>query len=121
MVLTLALNYGSRAEIVEAVRRLLRDVAGGILPPEAVTEEEFSRRLETAGMPDPDLFIRTAGEMRLSNFLLWQGSYAELWSTDVCWPDFRKEHLWQALTDYASRTRTFGGLTTANHAEPDQP
>jgi len=115
LVLTLALNYGSRHEIVGAVKRLLADVERGIVAPEAVNEEELASRLDTAEMPDPDLLIRTAGEMRLSNFLLWQGSYAEFWSTDVCWPDFRKEHLWQALRDYERRERKFGGLRETGH------
>ncbi|MCK4298438.1 MAG: di-trans,poly-cis-decaprenylcistransferase, partial [Planctomycetes bacterium] len=113
MVLTLALNYGSRTEIVQAVRRLLQDVDRGILSGEAVNEAALTARLDTAGLSDPDLIIRTAGEMRLSNFLLWQASYAEFWSTEVCWPDFRKEHLWQALQEYQRRARKFGAVNPA--------
>ncbi len=113
MVLTLALNYGSRTEIVQAVRRLLQDVDRGILSGEAVNEAALAARLDTAGLSDPDLIIRTAGEMRLSNFLLWQASYAEFWSTEVCWPDFRKEHLWQALQEYQRRARKFGAVNPA--------
>ncbi len=111
VVLTFALNYGARAEIVRAVRRLCREVTEGILSLEAVTEEELAARLDTGGMPDPDLLIRTAGEMRLSNFLLWQASYAEFWSTEICWPDFRKELLWAALEEYGRRVRKFGALS----------
>ena len=126
LVLTLALNYGGRGEIVRAVVRLLRDVSAGILTAEAVTEEALGSRLDTAGMPDPDLVIRTAGEMRLSNFLLWQASYAEFWPTEVCWPDFRKEHLWAALEDYGQRVRKFGALSSErvpprNQSLPESP
>ncbi len=111
MRLCLAINYGSRAEIVEAARRVAREVLAGTLDPAAIDEDAFAARLDTAGMPDPDLLIRTAGEMRISNFLLWQISYAELWVTDVCWPDFIEEHLDAALAAFASRDRRFGGLT----------
>ncbi|MEN6404979.1 MAG: isoprenyl transferase [Thermoguttaceae bacterium] len=107
----LAINYGGRAEIVDAVRRVADEVRRGELTPEAVTEQSLSDRLYTAGMPDPDLLIRTAGEMRVSNFLLWQISYAELWVTDVCWPDFDEQQLHAALENYAARQRRFGGLT----------
>ncbi|MCE5303992.1 MAG: isoprenyl transferase [Planctomycetaceae bacterium] len=106
----LAINYGGRAEIVDAVRRVADEVRRGELAPEAVTEPLLSDRLDTAGMPDPDLLIRTAGEMRVSNFLLWQISYAELWVTDVCWPDFDERQLHAALASYAARQRRFGGL-----------
>jgi len=110
LTLCLALNYGARDEIIRAVRRVAREAAAGGLAPKAVTEETFGRYLDTAKMPDPDLIIRTAGEKRLSNFLLWQASYAELWFTDVLWPDFRKEHLADALREYSQRTRRFGGI-----------
>jgi undecaprenyl diphosphate synthase len=110
MRLCLAVNYGSRAEIVDAVQALACEVAAGRLAPEAITEEQISRHLYTAGMPDPDLMIRTAGELRVSNFLLWQISYAELWITQKCWPEFRRPDLLDALRDYASRDRRFGGL-----------
>lgn len=118
LVLTLALNYGGRSEIVRAVRRLLRDVAQGILSPEAVNEAALAARLDTAGLPDPDLIIRTAGEMRLSNFLLWQASYAEFWSTEVCWPEFTKEHLWRALEEYQRRVRKFGAVKPVSGSSP---
>ncbi len=110
MRLCLAVNYGSRAEIVDAVKAVAREVAAGRLAADAITEEDLSCRLYTAGMPDPDLLIRTAGEMRVSNFLLWQISYAELWITQKCWPDFRPPDLLEALRDYGSRDRRFGGL-----------
>lgn len=110
MRLCLAVNYGSRGEIVDAVRQLaLRAVTGELLP-EEIDEAAIESSLYTAGMPDPDLVIRTAGEMRISNFLLWQISYAELWVTPVCWPQFRQEHLLSALQDFAHRDRRFGGL-----------
>lgn len=108
--LCLAINYGSRREMVDAVRAIAEEVAAGRLRPEEVTEETLSSHLYTAGMPDPDLVIRTASEMRVSNFLLWQISYAELWVTDRCWPDFSEELLRQAIRDYAARDRRFGGL-----------
>ena len=110
MRLCLAVNYGSRAEIVDAVQSLAREVAAGRLAPEAISEGQISSHLYTAGMPDPDLMIRTAGELRVSNFLLWQISYAELWITQKCWPEFRRPDLLDALRDYASRDRRFGGL-----------
>jgi undecaprenyl diphosphate synthase len=108
--LCLAINYGGRAELVDAVRAIARQVAEGRLRPEAITEATISAHLYTAGMSDPDLMIRTANEMRISNFLLWQISYAELWVTDACWPEFGEEHLRQAIRSYASRDRRFGGL-----------
>jgi undecaprenyl diphosphate synthase len=111
MVLCLAINYGSRTELVDAVRTLARQVQRGALDPEAVDEAAISGALYTAGMPDPDLLIRTAGEMRVSNFLLWQISYAELWVTERCWPDFDRDTLRQAFRDYGHRERRFGGLT----------
>jgi undecaprenyl diphosphate synthase len=111
MRLCLAINYGSRAEIVEAARGLARDAAAGLLAPEAIDEEAFAARLDTAGMTDPDLLIRTAGEMRISNFLLWQISYAEIWVTPVPWPEFEERHLDEALTAFAGRDRRFGGLS----------
>jgi len=110
MVLTLALSYGSRAEIVEAVRMLARDVADGNLTPEEIDEPLFVSKLQTAGIPDPDLLIRTSGEMRLSNFLMWQLAYTELWVTPVFWPDFRRDELAKALESYSRRDRRFGAV-----------
>jgi undecaprenyl diphosphate synthase len=110
MVLCLAINYGGRTELVDACRGLAERAQRGELAPDAIDEAAISGALYTVGMADPDLLIRTAGEMRVSNFLLWQISYAELWVTDKCWPDFDTELLRQALRDYAGRTRRFGGL-----------
>jgi undecaprenyl diphosphate synthase len=106
--LCLALNYAGRDEIVDAIQGIAADVAAGDLKPRRITEKTVNRYLYTAGMPDLDLLIRTAGEMRVSNFLLWQLSYAELYVADVCWPDFREEQYQAALRDYARRHRTFG-------------
>jgi undecaprenyl diphosphate synthase len=109
-LLCLAVNYGGRQEIVDAARSLARDAASGKLDPETIDEATFASRLYTAGQSDPDLLIRTGGEMRVSNFLLWQISYAEIYVTDVLWPDFQKEDLYRAMADYAGRDRRFGGL-----------
>jgi len=108
--LCLAINYGSRLELVDAVREIADKVQAGTLQPEDIDEETVHRHLYTAGMSDPDLVIRTAGEMRVSNFLLWQISYAEIWVTDHCWPEFREGDLHQAIRDFAARDRRFGGL-----------
>jgi undecaprenyl diphosphate synthase len=110
MVLCLAINYGGRTELVDAMRTLAERVRQGMLAPEQIEEETINGALYTADMPDPDLLIRTAGEMRVSNFLLWQISYAELWVTEQCWPDFDRNTLHAALRDYAGRERRFGGL-----------
>jgi undecaprenyl diphosphate synthase len=108
--LCLAINYGGRAEMVDAVRRIAQRTRDGQLDPADIDEQTISDHLYTAGMPDPDLLIRTAGEMRISNFLLWQISYAELWVTQRCWPEFEIGDLHQAIRDFASRDRRFGGL-----------
>ena len=108
MIFTLALSYGSRMEIIEAVRRLAHAVERGELHPEAITPTLFSNFLYTVGLPDPDLFIRTGGERRLSNFLLWQTSYTELYFTEVLWPDFRGDDLLRSIIDYQQRERRFG-------------
>ena len=108
--LCLAINYGARAEIVDAARSLAADAAAGTLSPDQIDEKLFADRLGTAGMPDPDLLIRTAGEKRISNYLLWQISYAELYMCDVLWPDFGAAHLNEAVREYARRGRRFGGL-----------
>ena len=109
--LCLAINYGGRAEMVDAVRRIAGDVRDRLVDPETINEETVSNYLYTSGMPDPDLLVRTAGEMRISNFLLWQISYAELWVTKKCWPEFEEDDLRQAIRDSASRDRRFGGLS----------
>lgn len=108
--LCLAVNYGARAEITDAVRSIARDVQAGRLSPDAIDERTINSRLYTAGLPDPDLLVRTAGEMRVSNYLLWQISYAELFVTPTLWPDFTVEHLREAVRAYAGRSRRFGGL-----------
>jgi undecaprenyl diphosphate synthase len=110
MILCLALNYGSRAEIVDAVRRIARRVAAGEMAPRAIDEAVISASLDSAGVPDPDLVIRTAGEMRVSNFLLWQISYAEFYVTDALWPEFSVAEFHNALRAYAARDRRFGGV-----------
>jgi undecaprenyl diphosphate synthase len=108
--LNLAINYGGRAELVDATRSLARKVAAGDLDPEQISEETIAAELYTAGAPDPDLLVRTAGEMRISNFLLWQISYAEIWVTDKCWPEFDEATLHEAIRAFAARERRFGGL-----------
>jgi len=108
MLFNIALNYGGRAEIVDAARRA---IAAGI-PPDALDERQFGEFLYTAGQPDPDLLIRTSGEMRVSNFLLWQIAYAEIWVTDTLWPDFRRRDLLQAIVAYQKRDRRYGGIKT---------
>jgi undecaprenyl diphosphate synthase len=106
MLFNIALNYGGRAEIVEAARRIVAEH----VPAEAIDEQRFASYLYTAGQPDPDLLIRTSGEMRVSNFLLWQIAYAEIWVTDTLWPDFRKADLLEAIVAYQKRDRRYGGI-----------
>ena len=106
--LNLAISYAGRAEIVQAARQLARQAVLGALRPEGITEERFARELYTSGWPDPDLLVRTSGELRISNFLLWQIAYAEIHVTDVLWPDFGRADLFRALLDYRSRERRFG-------------
>ena len=109
--LQIAINYGSRDEMTRAMRRMSEDVVAGKRKPEEITESVFEEYLDTAGIPDPDLLIRTSGELRLSNFLLWQLAYSEFYFTDVPWPDFHKEELERAIEAYNKRDRRFGGLT----------
>jgi len=122
MDLTLALSYGGRSEIVHAVQTLAREVAAGLLAPEDIDAARFSRSLYTAGMPDPDLIIRTSGEYRLSNFLLWQSAYTELFVTETLWPDFREDEFLKALETYQHRDRRFGltqeQIEALNDSEP---
>jgi len=113
MVLNLAISYGSRSEIVDAIRLIGHDIAAGRLAPEDVDEDTVSGRLYTAGLPDPDLLIRTSGEMRISNFLIWQSAYSEWYITPTLWPDFDREELQKALQAYNQRDRRFGKLSTA--------
>ncbi|AIQ13316.1 isoprenyl transferase [Paenibacillus durus] len=110
LILNFALNYGGRKEIEDCMRSLGKDIAAGHLAPEQITAELIDSRLLSGGLPDPDLLIRTSGEMRLSNFMLWQLAYSELWFTDIYWPEFGKEHLLQAVAEYQRRTRRYGGL-----------
>jgi undecaprenyl diphosphate synthase len=111
--LTVALSYGGRQEIAAAARILAREAAAGRLKPEAINEALFETCLTTAGMPDPDLLIRTSGEKRISNFLLWQSAYAELVFTDVLWPDFDRRHLEEAVSEFNRRERRFGAFADA--------
>jgi undecaprenyl diphosphate synthase len=113
LLFNIALNYGGRAEITDAVRRLATDLLANGRDPSRIDERTLSSYLYTAGQPDPDLLIRTSGEMRVSNFLLWQIAYAEIWVTDVLWPDFRRKHLLQAIADYQKRERRYGGIHPA--------
>jgi undecaprenyl diphosphate synthase len=108
MVLTLAMSYSSRREIAEAVNDILEDVRSGILPNQNISEPQFCKYLDTADMPDPELLIRTSGEMRISNFLLWQIAYTELYFTPKLWPEFTKEDLYEAIVNFQNRERRFG-------------
>lgn len=110
LILNFALNYGSRKEIVDGMVALASAVQKGDIKPSDIDESMFEQHLLTNGLQDPDLFIRTSGEIRLSNFMLWQCAYTELWFTDVCWPDFTAEHFMQAIETYQSRHRRFGGV-----------
>ncbi len=110
MVLNVALNYGARAELVDAFNAILKGMLDSGVRELEVTEEMIAENLSTRGLPDPDLLIRTSGEMRVSNFLLWQIAYAEIWVTDTCWPDFTRRHLLQAVIDFQKRERRYGGL-----------
>jgi undecaprenyl diphosphate synthase len=114
MWLNLAINYGGRAELVDAVRAIGSEIQRGTIAPADVDEPTIADHLYTAGAPDPDLLVRTAGEMRISNFLLWQISYAEIWVTEQCWPEFDEETLHDAIRAYAARRRRFGGLNTSS-------
>lgn len=110
LTFVIAVNYGSRDEIRRAVEKIAGEVKAGALQPEDVTEEVIAAHLDTAGIPDPDLLIRTSGELRLSNYLLWQLAYTEFYFTDIYWPDFNKEELKKAVLQYNKRDRRFGGV-----------
>jgi undecaprenyl diphosphate synthase len=110
MIFNVALNYGGRAEIVDAVNRLMRNGGRAAAENGGITEKDFAQYLYTAGQPDPDLLIRTSGELRISNFLLWQIAYAEIWVTDTLWPDFEKRHLYEAIIAFQKRERRYGGI-----------
>ena len=120
MTLVFALSYGGRAEIVDAARRLLRDFELGKVDPERLDEKTFAAYLYEPDLPDPDLLIRTGGESRVSNFLLWQIAYTEIHSTDVMWPDFRKSHFVDALLDYQARERRFGLTSAQVRSDPSE-
>lgn len=111
LTVVLAFNYGGRAEIVDAAKKMVKAALDKKINPDDISEENFERFLYTAGLPDPDLLIRTSGEMRISNFLLWQLSYAELYFPSLCWPDFKKEDLEKAIAVYQGRVRRFGGVS----------
>jgi undecaprenyl diphosphate synthase len=111
LALNLFISYGSRAEIAAAARSLAADAVSGKIRPDEIAEEHVQSRLLTAGMPDPDLLVRTSGEQRISNFLLWQLAYAELYMSPVLWPDFRQQHLYEAILDFQSRERRYGRVT----------
>ncbi len=115
LIFNIALNYGSRKEILRAVKLMVDKLATGEI--ETITEEMFSDFLFTKGLPDPDLLIRTAGEMRISNFLLWQIAYTELWFTDCLWPDFSREEFFRAIWEYQQRDRRFGGISSSNRQD----
>lgn len=110
MILNFALNYGSRYEMLEATKKLIEDAKAGIINTNEIDEETFSHYLFSNELPDPDLLIRTSGELRLSNFMLWQLAYTELWFTDIYWPDFKEDTLRQAISDFQKRGRRFGGV-----------
>jgi undecaprenyl diphosphate synthase len=114
LILNLAFNYGSRLEILDAIQQIVRDVSLGRLNVDAITEEVVSDALYTRGLPDPDLLIRTSGEKRLSNFLLWQCSYTEFYFTDKLWPDFNDQEFYRAIEDFSQRERRFGNLKQEN-------
>jgi len=108
LIMQLALNYSGRWEIVEAAKKLAEEAKKGLIQPQEIDEHYFSEHLKTAGIPDPELLIRTSGELRVSNFLLWQIAYTEIFITPTLWPDFRKEHLYEAICAYQKRERRFG-------------
>lgn len=110
MQLTLALSYGGRQEITDAIKKIVQNANNHTLSPDTITPETIDQYLDTADIPDPDLLIRTSGEMRISNFLLWQIAYSEIWITQTLWPDFRKEQLFEALCEYQGRHRRYGGV-----------
>ena len=110
IILNVAFNYGGRAEIVDAVRTIAELVSAGKMKPDAIDERTIARNLYAPDMPDPDLMVRTSGEFRISNYLLWEVAYSELVFTDVLWPDFRREHLFDAIREFQGRTRRFGAI-----------
>ncbi len=114
LLFNIALGYSGRAEIIDATKKIIEDTMKGKIPTESLDEQTFSRYLYTSELPDPDLLIRTSGELRVSNFLLWQIAYAEIWVTDTLWPDFRRKELYKAISDYQKRERRYGGIEDKN-------
>ncbi len=110
MILNLAVNYGSREEITHAARQIASDIASGVLSPDDIDENMLSDRLYTGGIPDPDIILRPSGELRLSNFLMWQAAYSEFWFADLCWPDFTPKDMKRVIYDFQKRNRRFGGV-----------
>lgn len=110
LVLNIALNYGSRDEIIHALKEIIKDIDKGKIRADDIKEEMISKKLYTGDIPDPDLLIRPGGEKRISNFLLWQAAYTEFWYTDVLWPDFKREHIMEAILEYQKRNRRYGGI-----------
>ncbi|MCR8630778.1 MULTISPECIES: isoprenyl transferase [Paenibacillus] len=110
LILNFALNYGSRKEMLSGVKQMAQDIADGKITAEAIDDSVFSSYLLTHPLPDPDLLIRTSGELRISNFMLWQLAYSELWFTDLCWPEFTEQHFYEAVAEYQRRARRYGGL-----------
>jgi undecaprenyl diphosphate synthase len=110
--LTFAFNYGGRAELTDAVRTIAAEVKAGRLKPDQISDKTIARHLYAPDMPDPDLMVRTSGEYRISNYLLWESAYSEFLFTDVLWPDFRREHLFDAVREYQGRERRFGAVET---------
>lgn len=117
LIVNVALNYGGRDELVYAFKKLMLDVQKGIVPSDTIDEQMIKNYLYTKDLPDPDLLIRPSGELRISNFLLWQLAYTEFWFTDILWPDFKKEHLLEAIDSYKNRERRYGGLSKSNKKE----
>ncbi len=117
LLFNIALGYSGRAEIIDATQRIIEEVEKGKKREEKLDEQTFSKYLYTSNQPDPDLLIRTSGELRISNFLLWQIAYSEIWVTNTLWPDFRRKELFQAIADFQKRERRYGGIETGNHKE----
>ncbi len=120
MILNFAINYGGRSEIVKAVKNIVQKALAGELVPEDISGDVLENHLHTEGLPDPDLLIRPSGELRISNFLLWQMAYTELWFTTILWPDFNKEQFLRAILDYQNRDRRFGGIHSGDDETGDQ-
>ena len=114
MILNLAVNYGGREEITHAAHAMALDVKNGILNAEDITENTLESYIYTAGQPSPDIILRPSGELRLSNFMLWQAAYSEFWFSDMCWPDFTPKHMQQVIYDYQQRSRRFGAVEPKN-------